>query len=119
MSKTDAQLKSNDCGISAIKTVFTLFEKNISRAYIETHVATEQKGSRISDLKDFFDAHGFDSNYQLLNFNTMNNVKNAELFSRLVDFCTGYGGTYNPGRPTLQIEALIAQKQKEDCKKIT
>ena len=71
MSKTDAQLKSNDCGISAIKTVFTLFEKNISRSYIETHVATEQKGSRISDLKDFFDAHGFDANYQLLNFNTI------------------------------------------------
>lgn len=42
----------------------------------------------------------------------MNNVKNAEVFSRLVDFCTGYGGSYNPGRTTLQIEALIAQKQK-------
>ncbi len=41
MSKTDSQLKSNDCGISAIKTVFTIFEKNISRKYIESHVAIE------------------------------------------------------------------------------
>jgi ATP-binding cassette, subfamily B, bacterial HlyB/CyaB len=68
MSKTDSQLKSNDCGISAIKTVFTIFEKNISRKYIESHVAIEQKGSRISDIKDFFDQHGFQSSYQLLDF---------------------------------------------------
>ena len=68
MSKTDSQLKSNDCGISAIKTVFTIFEKNISRKYIESHVAIEQKGSRISDIKDFFDQHGFQSTYQLLDF---------------------------------------------------
>ena len=71
MSKTDAQLKSNDCGISAIKTVFTLFKKNISRSYIETHVSTEQKGSRLTDLSDFFESHGFDTTYQLLNFNTI------------------------------------------------
>ncbi|MBI1767931.1 MAG: hypothetical protein HYR67_06130 [Bacteroidetes bacterium] len=44
--------------------------------------------------------------------NYMSNVKNAASFSRLVDFCTGYGDTYNPGRPTLQIEALITQRQK-------
>lgn len=68
MSKTDSQLKSNDCGISAIKTVFTIFEKNISRKYIESHVAIEQKGSRISDIKDFLDQHGFQSTYQLLDF---------------------------------------------------
>ncbi len=42
----------------------------------------------------------------------MTHVKNAEAFSRLVDFCTGYGGTYNPGRPTLQINALNDQKAK-------
>lgn len=84
MSKTDAQLKSNDCGISAIKTVFTLFEKNISRSYIETHVSVEQKGSRISDLKDFFDAHGFDTQYQLLHFNSI--AGNEELIDSYFPF---------------------------------
>jgi hypothetical protein len=42
----------------------------------------------------------------------MTHVRNAESFSRLVDSCTGYGGIFNPGRPTLRIEALIAQRQK-------
>jgi subfamily B ATP-binding cassette protein HlyB/CyaB len=84
MSKTDAQLKSNDCGISAIKTVFNLFEKNISRSYIETHVAVEQKGTRISDLKDFFETHGFDGSYQLLNFNAI--AGNEELLDSYFPF---------------------------------
>ncbi len=41
----------------------------------------------------------------------MTHVKNAEAFARLVDFCTGYGGNYNPGQSTLRIEALNTQKQ--------
>ncbi len=38
----------------------------------------------------------------------MSNVKNAGSYSRLVDICTGYGGSYNPGRPTLQLKAMRA-----------
>lgn len=37
----------------------------------------------------------------------MTHVKNIEAFSKLVGFCSGYGGTYNPGRQTLQIDALV------------
>jgi hypothetical protein len=40
----------------------------------------------------------------------MTHVKNAACYSRLVDCCTGLGGTYNPGRPTLQLDALMAQE---------
>ncbi len=72
MPKTDPQLKSNDCGISAIKTVFNIYEKNISRKYIEENIPLEQKGSRISDLKDFFNSNGFEANYKLLDFNYLN-----------------------------------------------
>ena len=39
----------------------------------------------------------------------MSHVKNVEAFTRVVDFCTGFGGNYNPGRPTLQIDALTTQ----------
>jgi hypothetical protein len=35
----------------------------------------------------------------------MSHVKNVGAFSRLVGFCAGLGG-YNPGRPSLQVEAL-------------
>jgi hypothetical protein len=39
----------------------------------------------------------------------MSNVKKAEAFTRMVDFCTGFGGNYNPSRQTLQINALNSQ----------
>ena len=69
MPKTDQQLKNNDCGISAIKTVFNIFEKNISRKYIEESIPLDQKGSRIADLKTFFDANGMDAHFKLLDVN--------------------------------------------------
>lgn len=69
MPKTDQQLKSNDCGVSAIKTVFNIFEKNISRKYIEEQIPLDQKGSRVSDLKDFFDQNGFRAEFKLLDAN--------------------------------------------------
>lgn len=69
MPKTDPQLKSNDCGISAIKTVFNIYEKNISRKYIEESIPLEEKGSRIGDLKDFFNSNGFNAQFKLLDAN--------------------------------------------------
>ena len=69
MPKTDQQLKSNDCGISTIKTVFNIFEKNISRAYIEENIPLDQKGSRLTDLKTFFDTNGFESDFKLFDVN--------------------------------------------------
>lgn len=36
-------------------------------------------------------------------------VKKAEDLARLVNFCSGFGGKYNPGRPNLQLEALNRQ----------
>ena len=69
MPKTDQQLKSNDCGISAIKTVFNIYEKNISRNFIEENIPLDQKGSRLTDLKTFFDTNGFDATFKLLDSN--------------------------------------------------
>lgn len=69
MPKTDQQLKSNDCGISAIKTIYNIYEKNISRNYIEDNIPLDQKGSRLSDLKTFLDTHGFDATFKLLDIN--------------------------------------------------
>ncbi len=39
----------------------------------------------------------------------MNTIKNMQSFTRLIGYCTGYGGKYNPGRQTLQVEKLQAQ----------
>ena len=69
MPNADTQLKSNDCGISAVKTIFNIFSTNIDRKYIENNIPLEEKGSRLSDLKDFFNTHGFVANYKLLDIN--------------------------------------------------
>jgi subfamily B ATP-binding cassette protein HlyB/CyaB len=71
MLKTDPQLKSNDCGISSIKTIFNLYEKDISRKYIEQNLPLAENGSRLLDIKTFFDENGFDANFKLLDFNTI------------------------------------------------
>lgn len=84
MPKTDQQLKNNDCGVSAIKTVFNIFEKNISRKYIEENIPLDQKGSRISDLKDFFTKNGFEANIQLLNANYIEG--NESFFHSIMPF---------------------------------
>ncbi|MBC7606053.1 MAG: hypothetical protein H7199_03745, partial [Burkholderiales bacterium] len=96
MPKTDPQLKSNDCGISAIKTVFNIFEKNISRKYIEENIPLDQKGSRISDLKDFFNANGFEADFKLLDFNFIegNEDKLKELFPFILPVVHKNGSRY-------------------------
>lgn len=80
--KTDPQLKSNDCGISAVKTIFNIFGKDIDRKYIENQIPLEEKGSRLSDLKTFLDTHGFNSQYKLLDINYIQGNKQSlkELF---------------------------------------
>lgn len=72
MPKTDPQLKSNDCGISAVKTIFNIYEKDISRKYIEESIPVEEKGTRIADLKDFLNANGFNAEFKLLDVNYIN-----------------------------------------------
>ncbi len=84
MPKTDQQLKSNDCGVSAIKTVFNIYGKDISRKYIEENIAIEEKGSRISDLQQFFDTHGFNTHYKLLDVNYING--DASTIDKLLPF---------------------------------
>ncbi|HRL70324.1 MAG TPA: ATP-binding cassette domain-containing protein [Flavobacterium sp.] len=82
MPITDPQLKSNDCGISAIKTVFNIYGKNISRKYIEQNIPLEEKGSRILDIKKFFNSNGFNAQFKLFDVNYVpgNEASLQELF---------------------------------------
>ena len=38
MITIDQQLKHNDCGISAVKTIYNLFDMQVSRSYIEENI---------------------------------------------------------------------------------
>jgi subfamily B ATP-binding cassette protein HlyB/CyaB len=66
MNAIDHQLKSNDCGISAIKTVFNIFRKEIDRNYILSQVFLDEKGSSMGDIKKFFDGNGCVSRFKFL-----------------------------------------------------
>ena len=38
----------------------------------------------------------------------MSHIKTVEAFGKLMGICTGYGGSFNPGRPNLQANAMSA-----------
>jgi len=72
----DQQLVQNDCGISAVKTVFNLFNVSISRDYIKEKLPTDEKGVQFIDIKNFLNLHGFNSSFKLIELNTeKDNIK--------------------------------------------
>src|SRR5258706_397227 len=71
MNSIDQQLRGNDCGISAIKTVFNIFEKEISRDYVLDSIFLDEKGSSMKDIKTFFDNHGCKSKFKFLDVNVL------------------------------------------------
>ncbi len=64
----DQQLSHNDCGISAIKTVYNLFNLSISREYIKEKIHLDEKGSSFAELKTFFNEHGLEAKFKLVEF---------------------------------------------------
>lgn len=69
MEKIDQQLRSNDCGISAIKIIYDIYKKPISREYIANSIRLDEKGSYLIDIENFFSANGFQTDYELLDVN--------------------------------------------------
>lgn len=62
----DQQLRNNDCGISAIKTIFNLFDREIDRNYIKDNIFLDELGSSIKDIKIFLDKNGCVSKFKFL-----------------------------------------------------
>lgn len=71
MSKIDQQLKSNDCGISAIKTIYNIFRSDIDRSFIQRVIHLDDKGSTLRDIKKFFDLQECVCQYKFLDFNVL------------------------------------------------
>ncbi|WP_347173150.1 ABC transporter transmembrane domain-containing protein [Polaribacter uvawellassae] len=84
MAIVDQQLKHNDCGISAIKTIYNIYKEDISRSYIQDHIFLNESGSRITDIYSFFEEHKFDVTYKLIDVNSI--TSNAEFFKDLFPF---------------------------------
>ena len=73
--RVDQQLRHNDCGISAVKTVCDLLGVPISRRFIEAGVQLESDGSRLDGLKGFFDRQGFEAHCHVLDPNAPGEVE--------------------------------------------
>ena len=84
MALVDQQLKHNDCGISAIKTIYNIFKEDITRSYIQDHIFLNESGSRITDIYSFFEEHKFDVSYKLIDVNSI--TDNSEFFKDLFPF---------------------------------
>lgn len=67
----DQQLRRNDCGISAVKTVCNVLGVDMSRDVIEEHIALDEQGATLDSLQRFFQYYGFDTQYKLLDINTI------------------------------------------------
>lgn len=65
----DQQLKNNDCGVSAVKTLYNIFKIDISRKYIQQNIFTDEQGSRITDIKDFLQQNQFPCTFKILDIN--------------------------------------------------
>ena len=66
MSVVDQQLRSNDCGISAIKTVFNIFDQVMDRNYIQSKIHLDERGSSLRDIKRFLDQNGCSTTFKFL-----------------------------------------------------
>lgn len=67
----DQQLRNNDCGISAIKTIFNIFGKEIDRNYIKDNIFLDERGSSIKDIKNFLDKNGCTSKFKFLDVSSL------------------------------------------------
>ncbi|ATB37467.1 hypothetical protein CYFUS_002889 [Cystobacter fuscus] len=67
--KVDPQLRSNDCGISAVKTLCERLGVPMSREAIAAALPLEAEGLRLDNLKAFLQEHGFGVRTQPLDVN--------------------------------------------------
>jgi ATP-binding cassette, subfamily B, bacterial HlyB/CyaB len=71
MHTIEQQLKQNDCGISAVKIIYNLYNIHINRSYIEENIYLTEEGSSLQDIKDFFDKQQFSASINLLDLNSL------------------------------------------------
>jgi subfamily B ATP-binding cassette protein HlyB/CyaB len=67
----EQQLKHNDCGVSAVKIIYNLHDITIDRSYIEENIHLTDSGSSISEIKEFLDKEHFNTEFNMLDLNTL------------------------------------------------
>src|SRR3954451_4267677 len=79
--KSDQQLKYNDCGISAVKSIFNYYHINIDRDYIAANIPLDENGAYLQDIKTFFEQHNFKADYNFIDLNSLKfNAHNIQAY---------------------------------------
>ncbi len=68
----DQQVRRNDAGISAIKTICNVHGVNIERNIIEDAVPLDQNGASLSNMQQFLEDYGFETEFRLLDIQSIN-----------------------------------------------
>ena len=100
----DQQLRNNDCGISAVKTVCNLLDVNIPRKTIEDHVVVNQEGTTLENLNVFFKKFGFNTRFQLLDVHSLD--ENEAQVNELCPFIT-------PVKSRRSLHYIVVEKVQE------
>jgi len=74
----DQQLRYNDCGISAVKTICNLLEVDISRKSISEGIPLDAEGATLGSMARFLNEIGLSTQYKLMDFNSLKG-KNEEI----------------------------------------
>lgn len=69
--RSDQQLKYNDCGISAVKSIFNYYKMDIDRDYIVAKIPLDANGAWLQDIKKFFEEHNFKTDYNFIDLNAL------------------------------------------------
>jgi subfamily B ATP-binding cassette protein HlyB/CyaB len=83
--KNDLQINSNDCGLSILKTIFNIYNIDISRNYIKQNINIYEQGATLKDLKKFLEHHNFVTSYKLIDVLSADN-ENIQYLKQLTPF---------------------------------
>ena len=67
----DQQLRRNDCGISAVKTICNLLGVRMDRGVIEDEIYLDQEGASLHGMQAFLKKYNFETRYKLLDINAL------------------------------------------------
>ncbi len=67
----DQQLRSNDCGISAVKTICNLLKVDMPRSYISSQMPLTAEGASLDAIEQFFKKNGFTTKFHLIDVNQL------------------------------------------------
>lgn len=83
--KNDLQINSNDCGLSILKSIFNIYNIDISRDYIKQNIKIYEQGATLKDLKKFLENHNFVTSYKLIDV-LSNENSNIQYLKQLTPF---------------------------------